>query len=85
MSAASGLDIRSAINVYNDVASYTQYVYLQIISCSLQLLVGASAGANSKGQTSLGMYSIVCTVMKDFTCYGTGLGRCFMPCRNHIH
>ena len=43
--------------MYNDVATHNMLIY-RIISCSLQLLVGTSGGADSKGQTSLGMYIV---------------------------
>ena len=43
--------------MYNDVVTDNVLIY-RIILCSLQLLVGVSAGADSKGQTSLGMYII---------------------------
>ena len=63
----SGLDIRSVMSVYNDVAAHNMLIY-RIILCSLQLLVGASAEEDSKDQTStLGMYttSNIYTVTKN--------------------
>ena len=54
--AASGLDIRWVIKVHNDVATHSMLIYRTIL-CSLQLAVGTSAGADSKGQTSLGTYT----------------------------
>ena len=42
--------------MYNDVATHSMLIY-RIILFSLQLLVGASAGADSKGETVLGMYA----------------------------